>query len=279
MKQAKPLTKEQYMKKFSRSARWRLGAAEAEEAIADYRELVFQEERDESKLAEELGAPVQAAWLLTDAREYKRWWKVFAVLAFGLLLMAKWSWTAHTVVRFSWDYSLYGEGWRGVAVMAVGMLLSLAWFRKYSQKYGALPKWLLPALAAMLAFGLAVLGMSWHVYDPKFLENFAELGYEMYAGTSAYRQVILYRELIIDGGTLCPVIAFAGLVLARLRDRRWLALYTLALTAAALCVVLEFWMRGLDLTWVAVEDIRAHLAPWLVPVGIAGLLGTGVALC
>ena len=50
MKQQKPLTREQYLKKFSRAVRWRLPPQESEEAIADYRELVFQPERDESKL-------------------------------------------------------------------------------------------------------------------------------------------------------------------------------------------------------------------------------------
>ena len=81
MKQAKPLTKEQYLKKFSRAVRWRLPPQESEDAISDYRELIFQEERDESRLVEELGEPVQAAHLLTDVRTYRRWLAVFAVLA------------------------------------------------------------------------------------------------------------------------------------------------------------------------------------------------------
>ena len=93
----KPLTREQYLKKFSRAVRWRLPPQESEEAIADYRELIFQEERDESKLVEELGEPVQAAHLLTDVKTYRRWLKVFAVLAFGLFLLAKWAFMASRV--------------------------------------------------------------------------------------------------------------------------------------------------------------------------------------
>ena len=65
MKKQKPLTKEKYLKQFSRAVRWRLPPQESEEAIADYRELIFQEEREESRLVEELGTPVQAAHLLT----------------------------------------------------------------------------------------------------------------------------------------------------------------------------------------------------------------------
>ena len=108
MKQKKSLTKEQYLRRFSRSARWRLGAAEAEEAIADYQELIFQEERDESKLVEELGDPIQAAWLLTDARGYKRWMWAFTILIGCALSLA---WWAHTGLPFYWRlrHGLYGR--------------------------------------------------------------------------------------------------------------------------------------------------------------------------
>ena len=98
VKKAKPLTCEQYLKKFSRAVRWRLPPQESEEAIADYRELIFQEERDETKLVEELGEPVQAAHLLTDVRTYRRWLAVFALLAVGLFLLAKWAWTGMTTL-------------------------------------------------------------------------------------------------------------------------------------------------------------------------------------
>ena len=96
VKKVKPLTREQYLKKFSRAVRRRLPPTEAEEAIADYRELIFRPERDEKMLVEELGEPIHAANLLTDGTAYRRWLKVFAVLSFGLLLLAKWAWTAHS---------------------------------------------------------------------------------------------------------------------------------------------------------------------------------------
>ena len=99
---------------------------EAAEAIADYRELIFQEEREESRLVEELGTPVQAAHLLTDVKAYRRWLAVFAVLAFGLFLLVKWAWTG--IVRLSL-FDVH-EAWFPVWVMAVGLLLSLYWFRR-----------------------------------------------------------------------------------------------------------------------------------------------------
>ena len=96
MGKLKNLTQAQYLAKFSRAVRWRLPPQEAEEAISDYRELIFQEERDESKLVEELGEPVQAAHLLTDVKAYRRWLAVFAVLAFGVFLVAKWCFTGRS---------------------------------------------------------------------------------------------------------------------------------------------------------------------------------------
>ncbi len=279
-KAPKPMTKKKYMSRLSRSARWRLPPREAEEVIADYQEMVYQEDRDEARLVEELGTPDQAVWLLTDAKTYRRWLWVFGILAFGLFLMAKWAWTGLPFVRFDWDFSsMYSEGWRGIAVMAVGLVLSLVWFRRHGQKSGPLSWRLLLSLAVVLIFGLAVMGLSWRQLDPGVLERYAELNYEQIVGTSLYWRIILYREMIIDGGTFCPVIALVGLVLARCGDRRWLALYTLALTAAALCIIVECWMLSMDLSWGAMEDVRAYLFPRLIPVGIVGLIGTGVALC
>lgn len=282
MKQAKPLTREQYMRKFSRSARWRLSPQDAEDAIRDYQEMVFQEERDESKLVEELGDPVQAVWLLTDAKEYKSWIRMFAALALGLLLMAKWSWTGLTFFQFSWTRS-YGSVWYSIAVLAVGIVLSQVWFRMHGQKSGTLSRRLFLSLAAVGIFVLGTIALTWYVLSPKFLEIYAETyTVDSYVGMYLREipwQIIIQRELLIDGGTVCSIIALAGLVLARVRDRRWLALYTLALTAAALCIMVEFWVHNMDLTYAIMNNLQAYVFALVIPVGAVGLIGTGVSLC
>ena len=94
------MTKQRYLRRFSRAVRWRLPPQEAAEAIADYREMVYQEGREESRLVEELGEPVQSAHLLTDVRAYRRWLAVFGVLAFGLFLLAKWCFTGRSSIYF-----------------------------------------------------------------------------------------------------------------------------------------------------------------------------------
>lgn len=269
MKQAKPLTREQYLKKFSRAARWRLPPRESEDAIADYRELIFQPERDESRLAEELGEPVQAAHLLTDVKTYRRWLKIFAVLAFGLFLLAKWAFLGHT----SLNLSNYDQWWYPVWVMAVGLALSLYWFRRHGQKNGPLSKRLVLALAVVLIAGCVVMYGIWDVTGALIYEQTA-------VNTWQYRQQVhLVITAMMYVGTLSALAAFAGLVLAKCYDRRWLALYTLAVTVAALCCFIVFFCRSIDLSYAMLSSPQSYLFARLIPIGAAGLIGTGVALC
>ena len=269
MKREKPLTREQYLKKFSRAVRWRLPPRDSEEAIADYRELIFQPERDETKLAEELGDPVQAAHLLTDVNAYRRWLKVFAVLTFGLFLLAKWSWMAWATRIMGWD-----ECWYPVWVMAVGLPLSLYWFRRHGQKNGAMSKWLALALAAVLVFGAGTMALTWYIMSPGFLAYYAEI----YPHTIPW-YVLLQRELLIEGGIACALLAFAGLVLAKCYDRRWLALYALGVTTAAMTCFVMFNLKSMDISAPGPDVFQAYIFTRLLPIGAVGLLGTGVALC
>lgn len=269
MKQAKLLTRKQYMAKFSRAARWRLSPQDAAEAIADYRELVYQEERDETRLAEELGDPVQAAWLLADAATYRRWLAVFAVLVYGLFLLAKWVYMAHSPFTYIFGYEPF---WYPVWTMAVGAVLSLVWFRRHGQKSGSMPRWLLPALAAALLFGLGTMAWIWHVMDPSYIKAFSET-------PSPHWQITLLADLTLYGGAACALAALAGLILARCQDRRWLALYILGLTVAAMFGFVVFNLKSMNLSYPEPDMIQAYLFARLIPIGAAGLIGTGVALC
>ena len=272
MKGDRGMTREIYLKKFSRAVRWRLPPKEAEEAIADYRELVFQEKRDESRLVEELGDPVQAARLLTDVKSYRRWLAVFGILALGLVLMAKWCILGRSQLDYFLGKTRY---WFPVLVLMVGLVLSQYWFRRYEQKRGPLSRRLILGLVLVLAVGAIPLGWTWYVSRPEFLERLAQ---ELFPGPVA-RQAWMLQYVLRYGGCACTLIALAGLVLAKLFDRRWLALYTLALTMTALCVILIFWTRSMSLPWYGVNELQFYYFPRMVLVGIAGLVGTGVALC
>ena len=265
----KPLTREQYLKKFSRAARWRLPPQESEEAIADYRELVFQAERDESKLVEELGEPVQAAHLLTDVQTYRRWLKMFAVLAFGLFLLAKWAFMAHSSIHFSFAE----QWWYPVWVMVVGLVLSLYWFRRHGQKNGAISKWLVLALAVVLIAGCGVMYGIWDVTGAVMYEQVSENSFRL------IQQVRLVLTATMYVGPLSALAAFAGLVLAKCYDRRWLAVYILGVTVAAMIGFVTFNFKGLNLDYPTADVIQSYLFARLIPIGAAGLIGTGVALC
>lgn len=271
MKQRKPLTREQYLKKFSRAVRWRLPPRDAEEAIADYRELIFQTERDETKLVEELGDPVQAAHLLTDVRTYRRWLKVFAVLAFGLFLLVNWLWLART---FSYRFLYWEDVWYPVLVMAVGLPLSLYWFRRHGQKNGPLSRQLVLALAVMLAYGVLFAALTWYIMSPEFLAYYAEI----YPHTIPW-YVLLQRDMMSMGGAACALIALVGLVLAKCCDRRWLALYVLGVTVAAMNGFVLFNLKGMDISAPGPDVFQAYIFARLLPIGAVGLIGTGVALC
>ena len=262
MKHPKSLTREQYLKQFSRAVRWRLPPQESEDAIADYRELIFQEERDESKLVEELGEPVQAAHLLTDVKSYRRWLAVFAVLAYGLFLLAKWDFTGHSSIYLS----SHDQWWYPVWVMAVGLPLSLYWFRRHGQKNGLLPRWLIPVLAVALMAGAAVMVWAWHVMAPEFLERVAAEP----TRSQLLKQVWLLGDLLMFGGAGSALAALAGLVLARCRDRRWLALYILCLTVGAILGFIIFVIHAMDMTFGAPELMRTYVFSHILPVAEAG---------
>ena len=271
MNQSKPLTREQYLKKFSQAVRWRLPPQESEEAIADYRELIFQEERDETKLVQELGDPAQAAHLLTDVKTYRRWLKVFAVLAFGLFLMANWLWLSRT---FSYRFLYWEDVWYPVLVMAVGLPLSLYWFRRHGQKNGPLSRRLALALAAVLAYGVLFAALTWYIMSPEALAAYAEI----YPQTMPW-PILLQRYMLSVGGAACALIALAGLVLAKCCDRRWLALYTLGVTIAAMAGFVHFNLVSMDISAASPDVFQAYIFARLLPIGAIGLLGTGVALC
>lgn len=269
MRRQKPLTKEKYLKQFSRAARWRLPPQESEDAISDYRELIFQEERDETRLAEELGDPVQAAHLLTDVKTYRRWLKVFAVLAFGLFLLAKWAWMGWTSIRFSFAE----EWWYPVWVMAAGLALSLYWFKRHGQKYGPMSKLLLLTLVLVLLAGGGLLYGIWTVSDIRLYEQTADNAWHL------RQQVYLVVTAMMYAGVLSALAGLAGLVLAKCRDRRWLALYILCLTLAAMIGFVTFNFKGTNLDYLTADVFRSYLFARLIPIGAAGLIGTGVALC
>ena len=153
--------------------------------------------------------------------------------------------------------------------------MSLYWFRRHGQKSGLLPKKLIFALAVVLLLGIVTLVWTYYLFDPQVMAHLVETA----AGNPTPWQIIVQRELLIEGGTACALLALAGLVLAKCYDRRWLALYILCVTAAAIFGFAEFHLTSMDVSARGVFELQGYLFARIIPIGAVGLIGTGVALC
>ena len=263
--------KRDYLSSLSRAARWYLPPTEAAEVLEDYQEIV--EGRSEEELRRDLGKPWSAARQLAQPKEYRRWLAVFAVLAVCIGLPATMVFLSELSNAFSWFWNVRQTRifltW---VFFAAGMGVSLFWFRRnVKRKEGrAVFRRVLPRLVLVLA-GMAwiwflvwlVLGEHWELLDALF---------------STYPLVnTLHLSIGVDVFAV-GLIGLTGLVRARLEDRRWLAVYVLALSGVIL--VLSFWAVLTSLS------LGSSIPGWQIPfrarymfVTLAGLVGTAVALC
>lgn len=276
------MLKRDYLTRLSRAARWRLGAKEGTEVIADYRELVGDPPRTEEELTRDLGRPRDAVKPLTNQKEYRLWLAVFTVLAVGLAVVG---WCA--VVSWSpvvW-HNLFGAPQRNVRVPTILILsaaIALVWFRRKGWKGEKLPHGVVILLAVVLAWIAVMMCANWAWMHDFY--GFAEMWGKMPAplgpGGMISRSIwILGDALELIGGAGMAVIGIVSLVKARTRDRRWAAVYILAMAAVLVSLETLVVMGSLDLSS---GDAWTMLSPyfyrwlWLT---VAGLVGTGVALC
>ncbi len=248
-----------YLKKFSHIVRWSLPKQDAEDAIADYAEILSQyPEADNSSLIENLGEPTQAAKMLIAPHAYHRWLAAFGVMLFCLLLPEWWLLKA-TFSRFP------------IVPLSILFLLGIAtvfvWFTLWrSGEKTPLPKGLLPALMGVFAALAAACGI--------------------FAGLSAQIPSSIPRGMYGSAGhlTLCfagtvgAVSGLIGLVKARISDRRWSALYLLGLTSLVECVLVSAILHSMTLDISPFSLWSFHAAEFGV-IGVAGLVAMGKSLC
>lgn len=267
--------KRDYLSSLSRAARWYLPPAEAAEVVEDYQDIVERGERSEEQLLHDLGGPQAAARQLAQPKAYRRWMAVFLILSAGLLLPAADMFLSElwglAFMLFRIDLPLDGlanSSRYAELFFPVGMVLSFIWFQRNGGRCGALPKKML------LSFPLVLLGMAWVWFLAwiVFEERFALLNF-LFPDQGWLIGLVLGLNLLIAG-----VTGMTGLVLARLRDRRWRAVYVWALTGAMLSIfLLKF------LTRMSFDGFREG---WQVPywtqlavLTAAGIFGTAVSLC
>lgn len=267
-----------WLDRLSSAARWRLGAKEAEEVIGDYRELVGGRDCSEEVLMQDVGAPLFAVKLLTEPGAYRVWLAVFAALAVCLAVVG---WCA--VV--SWSpvvcNDLFGETHpaRIPAILVLSTAATLAWFRWKGRKGETLPRGCLILLAVELVWIVVVMSANWAwMHDS---HGFAEMWGKMPAPIGPGRMIsrsywILGIALQLVGGAGMAVLGIIALVKARMGDRRWAAVYILAMTAVLVSLETLLLMNNAgELNWE--NSLSPYFFAWAALTAV-GIMGTGVAL-
>ena len=272
--------KKAYMTRLERAARWRLPPKEADDVIADYREMVDDPTRSEPEMLRDLGRPRDAIRPLTRKRPYYTWLAVFLVMSTCILTQG-----ISPVGPGYPIWRLYFNGYLeqivGYTVAALGAVTALVWFRWQGRKQARLPRAIPILLAVLLAWCGGVMLFCW-VCSRDF-DSFLLIWGTMpsLVGPNEQVSVSFYVPLdaMVYGSLVLSLIGVAGLVKARTVDRRWAAVYILALAAifAALSVVAL--STSLDPTFFTPEELYRRQLLESAGIIAAGLIGTGVALC
>lgn len=267
--------KKNYMTRLEGWARWMLPRQEAEDVIADYRDIVSDPE-----LLQGLGKPHSVVKPLVQTRQYRVWLAVFAVMAACILTLG----ISPTAIGYPF-WMAYFTSWRhyhsALAVALLGAVLALVWFRWQGFKSPKRSKAIPILLVALTAWTGALVLVGWlAMRDPA---GFSEALGQVPSLIGPDRMVSLSAEILsfflTYGSVLMALLGTFALVRARTQDRRWAAVYVLALAAMMVCLdalALFAYMGPLeDLTgnWYQFE-LAKYAAIYTV-----GLVGTGVALC
>lgn len=254
--------KKTYLNRLAFWARWKLPPQEAESVIADYREMVGTPPRPEEELLRDLGAPQRAVQLLTEPKAYRKWLAVFFLLSLCAVLLCS-EFTMYGI------FFLYDAEPVSPVLAAAGAVGALLWFRRNGQRMRQMPRGLCAALTALTLWCAGVIAFSWlWMHD---VEGFVRATKSL-AESVGPLMANIYRL----SAAAAALAGIRSLVKARTQDRRWAAVYILALAAALLSMeprILFFTLS--DPASVAVAAFwRRHIAVFLV-----SLVGAGAALC
>ncbi len=254
------MDKQIFLRKFSRTLRWRLPKSEADEVLADYSEIFsynFEESNDVS--VQKLGEPIQAARLLSNPKVYYQWLTVFGIMASCLLL------SAFLLLRASFNH--YPSALMYILFLS-GLAVSIVWFRPGhgENRKAPLPKRLLPMLLGLMVMTIATAA----IMVCLTMKVWEFIPFSSY-GNIASRALQLL-------GAVAAIFGLFGLIKARLSDRRWRSLYVMGLTVLVECVLVLALLVSMSL------DISSIYwwAPYAANSGIVGgigLIGVGASLC
>lgn len=271
--------KKDYMIRLERWARWMLPPQEADDVLADYRDIVGTPPRSDDELLRDLGKPRDVIRPLIPSKAYRVWLAVFAIMAVCVLMLG----ISPTAIGFPiWllFFNVWAEYPCGPILAVLGAVTALVWFRRQEQKKDRLPKAILILLVVFLAYIGGILLFCWA--NAQDYEGFLAMWGTMrplIGPNNAVPRLMYLCELAMI--YTCPLIALAGvlgLVKARMDDRRWTAVYVLALTAILMALLVLHLATNLMVSENAGELAGRMLIRCSVTAAI-GLVGAGVALC
>ena len=277
--------KKDYMARLERAARWRLPRQEAEDVIADYRDIVGNPPRPEDELRRDVGDPEQVIQLLVSPpRAYRIWLIVFAVMAACIAMPALGPWPCEGFYapELFGDFPTYTLFFRPLwtlfssyrspfpyLYLLVGLAAALVWFRRPKGEHKtplprSIPIWLAVPAAPLAAMWWLLLQLDG--FPDAFLWQFS----------MNYRIGPVISLVTIWVCFAMAILGIIALVKARTTDRRWRAVYAMALTSVIVCLSILAIFDNMD------PDPNSSLQNEIIrcfALTAIGLLGTGVSLC
>lgn len=272
--------KKPYLTRLERWARWMLPRQEAEDVIADYRDIAADPE-----MLRGLDKPRDVIRPLVQKKPYYTWLAAFAVMAACVLAVG----FSGTFIGYPFWMLLFDGGRGGPCyapqVAALGAITALVWFRLCGRKEGRLSRAVpvllgvcLLCIAGVLLFCLAC---------SRDFEAFTNAWGTMTTWLGPNRDLFISRSFYLSRMAMCygsavlaPIGAYS-LVKARMGDRRWAAVYVLALTAITISLLVVYWTGSIDVgaTEPTVEEWFRQMLLGCSVAAAVGIVGTGVALC
>lgn len=285
------MTRMNYITQFSKAVKWRLSYQEAEDVIRDYEELLSEKERenegnceckcewadvsDSERMGKEdmccaLGTPAEAARSLGSKGAYECWLLVFFVLVASLvtifyMMISYYPPLSYLIVLP--DILAYSI----LAFFGVGILVSFVWFRPDRKRRDPkIPTGIFLTLGVLLAFDTALAMSVLYFFQRLFIESLPML----------FAQLIAF--VLVAAGGFMMVVGIFAIIKSRMSDRRWRAVYVLALTSLIIgflflqiLVLYDFNMDGGTLF----GDFLTEELKGCATLGCVGLVLSGISLC
>ena len=265
-----------YMSQLSKWARWMLPWQEAENVIADYQDITGIPPRPMEELLRDLGKPRDAVKVLVQPKQYRIWLAMMGIMTVCLLQQVNSPLICPLIYgtvfwgSFFWRYR---DIFYCLLLFPIGIITALVWFRRQGRKTERIPKAVLVLLAALLLYLGGIFLLYWSVF-----RNIDSL-IVIWEGAAWIRP---------EGGSLlqfsisysCPLLAVAGiygLIKARTGDRRWAAVYVLAM---ATILISRMYLELSYIPFISNPEEKFRQFMILCTAAAAvGLAGTGIALC